>query len=133
MRDNHKGMPEIIGAFEEYEQFFGVIRIEINGVAKKFKFGVMPTAYKTLRRVLQLRPFDMMPGLKHRYFYAGGTFRLIHLETRELSDCEITIRVEQGKDGKEFSMKASKELMQNLNWSKHIKDFSEASHLLEIE
>jgi hypothetical protein len=133
MRDNHEGMPEIVDAFKENEQHIGVITIEINGVTKKFRFGVTQKGYLTLKKVLQLRPFDMMPGLKHHYFFAGGSFRLVNIETLELGDCEITIRVEQGKNGKEVSIPATKELMQNLNWAKQMKDFSEAAHLPEVE
>ncbi len=133
MRDNHEGMPEIVDAFKESEQHIGVIAIEINGVTKKFRFGVTQKGYLTLKKVLQLRPFDMMPGLKHHYFFAGGSFRLVNIETLELGDCEITIRVEQGKNGKEVSIPATKELMQNLNWVKQMKDFSEAAHLPEVE
>ena len=133
MRDNHEGMPEIVDAFKDDEQYFGVLAIEINGVSKKFRFGVSRQGYLTLKRVLQLRPFDMMPGLKHHYYFAGGSFRLVNVETLELGNCEITIRVEQDKNGKEVSMPAPKELMQNLNWAKQMKDFSEAAHLPEVE
>ena len=133
MRDNHEGMPEIIDAFKENEQHFGVFAVEINGVRKKFSFGVTRKGYTTLKKVLQLRPFDMMAGLKHQYFYSGGSFRLLDTETLELGDCEIAIRVEQGKNGKTVSLKAPKELMQNLNWAKQLKDFIEAAHLPEVK
>ena len=133
MRDNHEGMPEIIDAFKDDEQYFGVFAVEINGVRKKFRFGVTRQGYLTLKKVLQLRPFDMMPGLKHQYFYAGGTFRIVDRKTLELADCEIAIRVEQGKNGGDVSLEAPKELMQNLTWAKQLKDFSEAAHLLEVK
>ncbi len=133
MRDNHEGMPEIVDAFKDDEQYFGVFAVEIGGVIKKFHFGVTRQSYLTLKKVLQLRPFDMMPGLKHQYFYAGGSFRLIDTETLELGDCEIAIRVEQSKNGKTVSLEAPKELMQNLKWAKQLKEFSEAAHLLEVE
>jgi hypothetical protein len=133
MRDNHQGMPEIIDAFTENDQHFGVFAVEINGISKKFRFGVTRKGYVTLKKVLQLRPFDMMPGLSHRYYYAGGTFRLVNTETLELADCEIAIRVEQGKNGKTISLQSPKELMQNLNWVKQLKDFSETAHLQEVE
>ena len=133
MRDNHEGMPEIVDAFKDDEQHFGVFAVEIGGITKKFHFGVTRQGYLTLKKVLQLRPFDMMPGLKHQYFYAGGSFRLLDTETLELGDCEIAIRVEQGKNGKTVSLEAPKELMQNLNWAKQLKDFSETAHLREVE
>ena len=69
MRDNHKGMPEIIDAFEKDEHYFAVVEVEIDDVFKKFQFGVSRDGYLALKRALQLRPFDKMPGLKYRYFY----------------------------------------------------------------
>lgn len=133
MRDGHDGMPEIIDAFKENELYFGVFAVEFNGVRKKFRFGVTRSGYLTLKRVLQLRPFDMMPGLIYKYFYAGGSFRVLDTKTLELGDCEIGIRVEQGNKGKTVSLESPKELMQNLNWVKQLKDFSEAAHLSEVE
>jgi hypothetical protein len=133
MRDNHQGMPEIVDAFTENDQCFGVFAVEINGVRKKFRFGVTRKGYLTLKNVLQLRPFEMMPGLKHQYFYAGGSFRLLNTETMELGDCEIAIRVEQGKNGRTISLSSPKELMQNLNWAQQLKDFNEAAHLEEVK
>ena len=133
MRDNHEGMPEIVDAFKDNEQHFGVFAVEINGVRKQFCFGVTRQGYLTLKKVLQLRPFDMMPGLKHQYFYAGSSFRVLDKEKLELGDCEIAIRVEQGKNGKTVSLESPKELMQNLNWAKQLKDFNETAHLREVK
>ncbi len=41
MRDNHKGMPELIEAFEKDGQYFAVVQIEIDADFKKFQFGVL--------------------------------------------------------------------------------------------
>ena len=126
MRDNHKGMPEVVNAFiDENGLHTGVIAIEIDGEIRKFRFGVSLSGYHALKRILQLRPFEIMPGLKHRYFYAGSYRKL------ELPKCEVTIRVEQDKDGKEFSVEAPMPLLQNLVWFQGLKDFSEAEHLPE--
>ena len=128
MRDNHKGMPEIIDAFiDEKEQYTGVVAIEINDEIRKFRFGVSPAGYRALKRVLQLRVFEVMPGLKHRYFYAGSYRKL------ELPKCEATFRVEQGKNGKEFFVEAPLPLLQNLIWFQGLKDFGEAAHLPEVK
>ncbi len=128
MRDNHKGMPEIVDAFiDEKEQYTGVVAIEINDQIQKFGFNVSPAGYRVLKRVLQLRPFDLMPGLKYRYFYVGSYRKL------ELPNCEITIRVEQGKDGKEFVVEAPMQLLQNLIWFQGLESFSEAAHLPKIK
>jgi hypothetical protein len=70
MRDNHEGMPEIVDAFEEGGQYFGVVGVEIGGKLRVFRFGVSRAGYRALKRVLQLRPFDSLPGLEHRYYFA---------------------------------------------------------------
>ncbi|MEZ5426311.1 MAG: hypothetical protein R2747_08610 [Pyrinomonadaceae bacterium] len=133
MRDNHKGMPEIIDAFKEGENYFGVIAVEIEGVRKKFRFGVSRKGYLTLRKILGLRPFDAMPGLGHRYFSAGVSFRIVDRKKPEFADFEVGIRVEQGKNGKTFTMKSPKDLARNLIWFNELKDFDEAGHLPEVE
>ena len=61
MRDNHKGMPEIIDAFiDDEERHTGVIAIEIDGEIKNFRFGVSLAGYHALKKILQLRPFEVM-------------------------------------------------------------------------
>ena len=128
MRDNHKGMPEIIDAFiDEKEQYTGVVAIEINDKVKKFRFGVSSAGYRALKSVLQTRAFEVMPGLKHRYFFAGSVRKL------ELPKCEATFRVEQGRNGKEFFVEALLPLIQNLIWFQGLKDFGEAAHLPEVK
>lgn len=127
MRDTHKGMPEIVDAFKDSEQFFGVVAIEIKGVTKKLRFGLSQAGYYTFKRVLQLRPFDAMPGLKHRYFYAY-TWRNLGLIW-----CEAGFRVELGNLGRTRYVKAPAELLRHLNWFYELKDFSETAHLLEIK
>ncbi len=94
MRDNHKGMPEIVDTFVDADGIHnGIVAIEIDSEIKKFRFGVSLASYHALKRILQLRPFDTMPGLKHRYFYAGSCRKL------ESANYEVAIRVEQGSNG----------------------------------
>jgi hypothetical protein len=126
MRDNHEGMPEIIDAFEEGGQYFGVIRVEIGAESRKFRFGVSQAGYRTLRRVLQLHPFDSLPGLKHRYYFAGAYWMVA-----DSSDCGMKVRIEQGKNGKQVDVRVPKDLLSNLRWFAGLKDFSEAAHLPE--
>ncbi len=133
MRDNHEGMPEILGAFQDGEQYFGVIAIKLDGVLKKFCFGVSRKSYSTLKKILQLRPFDMMPGLKHRYFVAGVTYRIIDRKKPDFAEFEIGVRVEQDKNGGTVSVKSPKNLALNLNWFYELKDFNKAEHLPEVE
>ncbi|MBD1869042.1 hypothetical protein H6F95_17430 [Cyanobacteria bacterium FACHB-471] len=133
MRDNHEGMPEILDAFQDGEQYFGVIAIELDDVSKKFRFGVSRRGYSTLKKILQLRPFDAMPGLKHRYFIAGVTGRIVDRKKPDFADFEIGVRVEQDKNGGTVSVESPKDLAQNLLWFYELKDFNKAEHLPEVE
>lgn len=132
MRDNHKGMPEILDTFKEGEHYFGLISVEIDGIMKKFRFGVSRKGYLTLKNILQLRPFDTMPGLKYRYFLAGVSFRIVDRKIPEFADFEVGIRIEQGNNGKTMTVESPKDLAQNLIWFNELKDFNEAAQLVEV-
>jgi hypothetical protein len=126
MRDNHDLMPEIISTLEEGGEFFGVVGIEKTGRYKKFRFGVSNAAHKALKNILQLRPFDTMPGLRRRFFYSGGISKVNQLETYRIS-----VRVEQGRTGKNIDAEVTKDLAANLQWFYELKDLEEAAHLPE--
>ncbi len=128
MRDNHKGMPEIIDAFDKDGIYFGVIGIEIEDVYKKFQFGVSYKSYLALKRILQLRPFDKMPGLKYRYFFAGAYYKI-----EDISDVGVYIRVEQGNNGKQIDIRLPKDLLANLVWVSELKSFDEMAHLPQVK
>lgn len=132
MRDNHEGMHEILDAFQDGERFFGVIAVNIGGTHKKFRFGVSRNGYLTLKNILQLRPFDQMPGLKHRFFLAGVAYQITDYNVPNYSNFEISVRVEQGKSGRIVSVESPKDLGQNLLWFEKLKDFDEAAHLPEV-
>jgi len=124
MRDNHDGLLEILDAFEKAGQYFGVVKVEIGGRSKQFRFGVSQAGYRALKRVLQLRPFDSLPGLKHRYFFAGAYWNG--------SEHGMSVRVEQGKNGKQVDALGTKDLLANLRWFSELKNFSEAAHLVDV-
>lgn len=127
MRDNHEGMPEIVDAFKQDGQFFGVVGIERQGVAKKFRFGISQAGYHALKRVLQSRPFDSMPGLQRRYYFAGAHWKI----TGSL-DRGTYVRVEQNKDARQIEMRMPQDLLANLIWFAELKDFTAALHLPEV-
>lgn len=126
MRDNHEGMVEITDTFEREGQYFGVVGIEVQGEYRKFRFGISHAGYRALKKVLQLRPFDTMPGVRQKYFFAEAYYKI-----QDSSDCGMYVRVEQGKDGKQVDVRVPMDLLANLIWFGQIKDFSEASHLSE--
>ena len=119
-------MPEIIDAFERGAQYFCVVAIERNLVTKQFEFGVSPNGYRALRKVLQLGPFDSMPGTKQWYFFGGR-----YGNVPGTSEYETAVRVEQNRDGKLVDTRMPKDLLSNLVWFSEIKDFSETSQLVE--
>ncbi|CAN5413437.1 hypothetical protein BH10ACI1_BH10ACI1_09050 [soil metagenome] len=128
MRDNHKGMPEIIDAFEKDGIYGGIVEIEIDNIYKKFEFGVSRRSYLLLKCILQIRPFDMMPGIKYRYFFAGS----YHKNTDDF-DCGMEIGVEQDKNAKNVDVRVPKDLLANLIWCSQLKNFDEAAHLPEVK
>jgi hypothetical protein len=124
MRDNHDGLPEIVDAFEEGGLYFGVVRLERRGEEKRFRFSVSREGYISLKQVLQLRPFDHMPGLKCRYFFSPGARRL------DNGRAMMTVRVEQGRDGKQLEVEALRDVVANLMWFYKLDDWNKAVHLL---
>lgn len=126
LRDNHDGLPEIITTFEQEGQYFGVVQLEQNGKQKRFRLCVDRKGYLALRRILQLRPFDQLPGLKHRYFFVPSLMRL------DDHYAMITVRVEQERTSKQLSSKAPVYLAANLMWFWELKDWSQAEYLEEV-
>jgi hypothetical protein len=126
MRDNHQGMPEIIDAHEKDGQYFGIVRIQVSSESKQFQFGISANGYRALRKILQLRPFDTMPGIKQRYFFAGSYGRIPNS-----SEFRTDVRVEQNREGKKVEVRIPKDLLSNLVWFAAITDFGEAAHLPE--
>jgi hypothetical protein len=126
MRDNHKGMPEIVDAFEKAGLYFGIVEIQISSESKQFQFGISQNGYRALRKILQLRPFGTMAGVKQRYFFAGSYGRI-----PSSSEFSTDVRVEQNREGKQVEVRVPKDLLSNLVWFASIKDFGEAAHLPE--
>jgi hypothetical protein len=120
MRDNHAGMPEIIDAFQIDIHYFAVVEIEIERVFKKFQFGVSREGCLALRRTLQLRPFDLMPGLHYRYFYSGSGGS---------EKYKMNVRIELNKDATKAEIEIPKTLHANLLWFDRLKSFDEALYL----
>ena len=103
-------MPELIDAFENNGQYFGVVgEVESNN-ERRFQFGLSLLGFRALRCVLQDRPFDMMPGLKYLYFYAGSSKR--SSEERYA----MSVRIELDNDAKQKDFDIPKDLHANLLW-----------------
>ncbi|MBK8466136.1 MAG: hypothetical protein IPL32_09915 [Chloracidobacterium sp.] len=119
MRDNHDGMMEFLDAFEKEDHFFTVVDFR----SRRFQFGVWQPGYRTLRKVLQLRPFDMMPGRKYRYFYAGSGKR------GGQDNFVMWIRIELDRDATKEEVAIPKDLHANLLWFSRLETIEEAAYL----
>ena len=119
MRDNHEGMLEFIDAFKKDGHYFAVIEHK----SKTFQFGISHLGYQTLKRAMQLRAFDMMPGRKYRYFYAGSQRRLVD------DEFSMDVRVELDRDATKKEISIPKDLHANLLWFTRLGNIADAEHL----
>jgi hypothetical protein len=126
MRDNHEKLPEILDALQEGEHYFGLVQLEQTSEQRRFRFGVSRDGYLALKRALQLRVFDQMPGSHYRYFFVPTVRRL------EGERVMMTVRVEQGRDGKQVEIEASRDIVANLMWFYELDDWSKAEHLAVV-
>jgi hypothetical protein len=123
MRDNHEKLPEILEALKENENSFCVVAMERAEKTKQFRIGISRESYLALKQLFETRPFDQMPRISYLYFFVPNVQRLDDGRVR------MTVRVEQGKDGKQIEIKTPKELFANLKWFFELDDWSKADHL----
>ena len=121
-------MPEIVDAFERADHYFGVIEITIAETSKQFEFGISANGYRALKKIMQLRPFDSMPGVRRKFFFVASYGKL-----PGGSNYSSYVRVEEERNGKQLEVILPKDLLANLVWFSKIKDFSEAAHLPEVK
>ena len=119
MRDNHEGMIEFIDAFEKDEHYFAIVELQ----SKRFQFGVSQIGYSTLRQAMQVRPFDMMPGRKYRYFYVGSQ------KTAGTENYWMEVRAELDRDATKERIDIPKDLHANLLWFSRLENLSDAAYL----
>lgn len=129
VRDNHQGYPEILRAYERDGFYFGVVRLEIANDSASFEFGVEPKGCVALKRILQFRPFDQMPGITYRYFFTGNYGR------RKLGEQPVTIRIriEQAHSSGNFEFDCPTSLASNLRWFYKLRDLSQAAQLKRVD
>jgi hypothetical protein len=127
MRDNHQGYPELVSAYERDGLYFGVIGLSLPSDSAAFEFGLDGKGYEALKRILQTRPFDQMPGVPYKYFFTGSC-------SRKLKDGPVTvvIRVEQGTTTKNLHFDCCNSLASNLVWFFSLKDFKDAAVLKRV-
>ena len=120
MRDNYEGMIEFIDAFEKDDHYFAIVE----KCSRKFQFGVSKSGYLAIRKAMQLRPFDRMPGLRYRYFYFGSQRAEIGTENYYME-----VRIELGRDAAKERIDIPQDLHANLLWWQRLENFDEAALL----
>ncbi|MGY0217970.1 hypothetical protein ACWJJH_11395 [Endozoicomonadaceae bacterium StTr2] len=124
MRDNNEGMIEFLGATEVDGQYFAQIAIPVDKI-RYYQFGVQKAGYNTVKRILQLRPFDQTPGVEYRYYWSG--------ECRDSGgEFSIGVRCELGRKCKSVRTKSQELFAYNLLWFSQRESPSEIEHM-EIE
>lgn len=129
MRDNHEGLPEIIEAYEREGNFFGVAQVILSDEIYAFEFSVDEAGYHSLQQIIQLHPFDNLPGLPHRYFFVPSIHRIGPGNT----PIEFAVRVEQGRNNKQFPVKGPESLISNLMWFFRLRRPEDAAQLRQVE
>lgn len=130
MRDNHEGYVEIVNAYEREGQYLGAIRVNHLGEPRSLEFGVSQAGYYALRRILNLRPFDSMPGVRYRFFFTGGYGKVLSAGTDPF---EMHMRVEQGCRAEGLTVQGPKDLLANLLWFMQLKSPDETVHLRQLD
>jgi hypothetical protein len=128
MRDTSEGMPEIVDALEQDSKFVGIVRVKFGDTSKQFQFGISLDGYRALKKMLQLRPFDAMPGVGQKYYLARS-----YSQIPGSSDCIAVVRVVQSKDGRQPEVRVPRDLLSNLLWFAELRNPAEAAHLIEIK
>ena len=125
MRDNHEGLPEIVDAVERDGHYFGVAQVSFGGARHAFEFGVDAEGFRTLRKVLQFRPLGSTEPGSCRYFFAPS----VGLVAPESELASFDVRVEQGREGRQFAFTGPRSLVAILVWFLELKSPAGASHL----
>lgn len=116
MRDNHDDMIELLDTDKSNNIYSSIIQFRINGENLKLRFGIIPSDYDRLKRIVEFRPFENTGVAPYRYFFAFS-FKNDPSNT-ELSF--ISVRVEQLDRHKQFEFQLSKKYISNLLWFKEL-------------
>ena len=129
MRDNHEGLPEILSACQRDGQYFGAVQIVKSGEAAAFEFGVTESGYYALKRILDARPFDSVPGVPCRFFFSGS-----YTGAEQGTETVIFgVRVEQGDTAKIFEFQGPRALLANLLWFQGLPSLEPAPGLRRLD
>src|SRR5689334_18579453 len=123
MRDRDPHAPEILRVGNEPAGDFAEVALTRGGEIGRFRFSVSTAGKAVVQRILATRPFDAMPGLTYRYFYAGQGGQ--GSPVRHL----LYVRVEQGHDVRTLEFEAPVVLVGVLEWFRGLRDLEADVHL----
>ena len=128
MRDNSEGMVEIVRSYEYAGAWHGLVRVTINGERRSLDWPLNPPARSGFSHILNLRPFDDLPGAPHRFFFAASVRKLPGTDL-----AEVGIRVEVNGKGKQIPVEVPLEFAANLVWLSQARAWSEVSQLKVVD
>ncbi len=110
MRDTNQHMIELIDVSNKDNIYSSLISHEIEGQKLNLRFGIEPSDYGRLKRILAFRPFENTGVASYRYFFAFSFRKLDNDLT------EINVRVEQLDRHKQYKFTVSRKYVSNLIW-----------------
>ena len=123
MRDRDASDPEILLAGDTPTGAFVEVALERGAETGRFRFGVSAAGRALVERVLGTRPFDAMPGLPYRYFYAGQGGHgapITHL---------LYVRIELGRDARTLEFESPPDVVGTREWFRQLPSLAAAAHL----
>ncbi len=114
-------MVEFLSAFEADEKYFGRLRLAQTVV---IQIGLERDAYLAFRRIVDQRPFESLPGVRHRYFFTG------RYGGKTDDSINLGIRVELGDRALGSYEPVPHSLAGNMLWLFKVKDNREVVHLV---
>jgi len=117
-------LPEIVDAYDRDGVYFAAIRLKRADKDRVFELGISMRSYSALRRMFGMRPFDQMSRVPQRYFFVPK-----YSKRDDPERCIGTVRLEQGKDGRNFDVEMPKTLIAHLLWFHEMETLEPAAHL----
>lgn len=115
---------EFLDAFEEDAHYFTVIEAQGKEIgSQKFRFGVDRNGYLAIRKILESRPFDKLPGLDYRYIWKG----IVNRKQDDSNTCILNVTCLQGNNIKTIEFDAPISAGANLKWFRDLESFDQAA------
>ncbi len=103
-------MIELLDVSNKDNIYSSLIAHEIEGQKLNLRFGIEPSDYGRLKRILEFRPFENTGVAPYRFYFAFSFRKLDNNLT------EINVRVEQLDRHKQFEFTVGSKYVSNLLW-----------------